>query len=165
MSRIEGLKVIKSEWDGLKEKLGQQPPKQVIDANTYAGGALYVPIGYIQAKLDQVFLSWDWTIIKSEVIHGNCCVTGTLTVNTISGNTITRSGIGVTEVKVTDALVIKKALEKGYPKADAQALKNAAQKLGNIFGRSLNRKFKFGHVKDDKLIDRIFGDVKEGEDE
>jgi len=159
MSRIEDIRVEKKEWDNLKTALGEHPPVKQIDKNKYAGGSLYVPIGYIQAKLDQIFLTWDWTIDKQEFVAGNCVVTGTLICHTMSGKMIKRSGIGVSEVKVEpNGLVVKKAMEKGYPKSDAQALKNASQKLGNIFGRNLNRKFKWGHIEGTDLVDKIFGD-------
>ena len=158
MGRIEDIRTEKNEWDNLKTTLGEHPPTGQIDKNKYAGDSLYVPIGYINAKLDQIFLSWDWIIDKQEFVAGNCVVTGTLICHTMSGKMIKRSGIGVSEVKVEpNGLVVRKAMEKGYPKSDSQALKNASQKLGNIFGRNLNRKFKWGYISDSSLVDKIFG--------
>jgi hypothetical protein len=54
-------------------------------------------------------------------------------------------------------------MDRDPGRADAYALKNAAAKLGNAFGRELNRKFKFEHVPNDTLLNDIYG-TKENSD-
>ena len=159
----EFIEESKNVLDNLKVKLGEFPPVAQMKQNKYANNAWYVDIGYVEAKLDQLFLNWDWVIDSAEFVVNAYVVRGTLTVMTLANTKIIRSGIGASEIQirkgstgVSASDIASKALERDVPKSESQALKNAASKLGNIFGRNLNRDFKYGHVSDDTLIDKIY---------
>ena len=156
--------------DNLKTKLGEYPPTSMMKTNKYANNAWYVDIGYIEAKLDQLFLNWDWVIDHTEFTINAYMVRGTLTVTTLANTKIVRAGIGASEIQLRKGStgvgvsdIASKALERDIPKAESQALKNAASKLGNIFGRNMNRDFKFGHVADEKLMDKIYNTERDDE--
>ena len=154
---------IKRVLDNMKTELGKFPNQSMMKQNVYANNSWYLEIGFIEAKLDQIFLNWDWVIDSTEFVINAYMVRGTLTVTTLANTKIVRSGIGASEIQLRKGStgvgvsdIASKALERDVPKAESQALKNAASKLGNIFGRNMNRDFKYGHVADDKLIDKIY---------
>ena len=49
-------------------------------------------------------------------------------------------------------------MDRDPGRAEAYCLKNAASKLGNAFGRGLNRDFNFEHQADNEIVNKIFGD-------
>jgi hypothetical protein len=71
----------------------------------------------------------------------------TLKVVLPNGFIVTRPGIGCVPIELkkgsdlmTEETINKMALQKNFPSAKSFALSNAAQSLGEYFGRNLNRK-------------------------
>jgi len=162
---------IKDVQDRLKKEFNKAPNPKSVKVNKYAGNSKYVPIGIVQGLLDRLFISWDWRINDVKVIMNGVMVRGTLTCLTPGGNTINMDGIGASEFQLkkgestlTPDTLNSKAIERDVPKAEAEALKSAAKKLGRIFGRSLNRDEDFMYVPDDDLLNRIFN-IKNEENE
>lgn len=138
--------------------LNKEPdPKELM--KTPDGKALTLPISFVEMTLDEIFLGqWGTRDFTTKVIANE--VVGELVlwcINPISQREITRVGaasIIIQVDKAPDNLVGKdrnnwsldpsnkkpNALDLGYPKLKAECIKNAAQSLGKIFGRDLNRK-------------------------
>lgn len=140
-------------------RLNTEPPQDSLD-RTPDGRAATVLISHIEMTLDELFLgqwsttNFTWSAIANEV-------QGAITlevVHPVTGEKLTRQGAASVVImvdKLPDELKNdpharnrwalspenKKpnALDMSFPKLKAECLKNAAQSLGKIFGRDLNR--------------------------
>lgn len=153
-----------TELEGMKKYLqflNKEPSKKNIKVNN---DVQYLPIGYIEKLLDEVFKGcWSYTIVSSEVKLNSCVVTIELKVIHPNGFVITRGGIGAVpvqlkkgEVEINPENINPMALQKCFPSAKSYALSNAAQSLGDIFGRNLMRKdglYEVGFY-DDEITDQ-----------
>ena len=144
--------------------LQEEPKPEEVKAQD---GRLYVPIGFIEAKLDRIFHGlWKTENVQTTVIGNEVCMTLELHVFFYPMNQwVVRTGAGAamiqqrgdydptTKKKIparpsdVDAK-ISNTLAKDYPHAKAEATKNAARSLGRTFGRDLNRDI-------DKRVDGI----------
>jgi|688.fasta_scaffold609405_1 hypothetical protein len=154
--------------DELLTMLGEQPDKRFIKTNKYANNAEYLPIGYIEAKLDQIFRGlWKLEIVNQQQVANGYVVSVRLSVyNWVANLWLVRDGIGAKAFEMekgahpTDFTKINaKGIEKIVPIAKAEAFKNAVKSLGNIFGRNLNREFKHGHAPDKRVKEIIEGPI------
>lgn len=128
--------------------LQKEPNAKEIKVNKYAGNSRYLPITHLEMQLDEYFFGL-WTVenVKWERIANEVCVSLDLKVfHPIAKTWITRSGVGAAMIqfsKDSDMMdmnnKIKNTLVKDFPHAKAQAFRNAAQSLGKLFGRDLNR--------------------------
>lgn len=137
-------------------KLNREP--ETYEA-TPDGKAKSIPISFIEMALDEIFLGqWGTRNFTSKVVLNE--VVGELelyVIHPITGRKITRVGsasIIIQVDKAPDNLAGQarnewalnpsnkksNALDLGYPKLKAECTKNAAQTLGKVFGRDLNRK-------------------------
>jgi len=160
---------VKEVQDNLKTELNQHPNSKVVKINKYAGNSKYIPIGIVQGYLDRIFLSWEWKINEVQVIMNGVMVRGSLICLTHTGNIINMDGIGASEFQLKKGAstlspdtLNSKAIERDVPKAESEAFKNAAKKLGNKFGRSLNRAEQFEYKSDGNLLNRLFKEEKNG---
>ena len=109
--------------------------------------ASYLPIGLIENQLDELY-SGLWQTEGTVELMGNSIV-ATVTLKVFHPTAklwISRTGIGAKKVQLNkgaaamDTSQMKAdAFEKGAPAAKSMALRNAAQSLGQVFGRNLNR--------------------------
>lgn len=144
------------------QRLNTEPPMESIEP-TPDRKAQTVVISHIEMTLDELFfgqwstMNFTWSQISNEVqgsLELRC-------IHPVSGNVISRVGaasIVIMVDKVPDEIKDdprarniwaisnenKKpnALDLAFPKLKAECLKNAAQSLGKIFGRDMNRKTK-----------------------
>ncbi len=159
----------KAPLDNFMKEIGNKPKADLIKKNKFANNASYLEIGYLEAKLDQIYHGlWNWDIDHSEQMVNGVSVRGTLSVfHPVAQTWIRRSGIAFKEFQLkkgetepAPANMSSKAGERDIPIAAAEAFKNAAKKLGNTFGRHLNRQFKYDYVADGKIMERILGEKK-----
>lgn len=144
------------------QKLNREPDPKEFD-ETPDGKARTLPISFVEMTLDELFFGlWQttdfhWSAIANEV-QGS--ITLVLT-HPVTGQQISR--IGAASIIITvDSLTKEErdamskqernlhalnpenkkpnALDLGFPKLKAECLKNAAQSLGKVFGRDINRK-------------------------
>lgn len=140
------------------EKLNREPDAGELD-RTPDGKAKTLPISFVEMTLDELFLGqWGTENFTSKVVANE--VVGEIelwVIHPITGREIRRSGAAGIIIQVDKApeeiqgkernqwaldILNKKsnALDLGYPKLKAECTKNAAQSLGKVFGRDLNRK-------------------------
>lgn len=135
----------------LKQKLNTEPLPEEIKKND--DGSLYIPIGTIQNKLDELFDTWNW-VFDDRVIE---------TKKTLSGSGKLHVGVAIKEdvpklmvlgssYFQTDrsgtATIEASLLEKNaLAILDAYVFLNAAKKLGKWFGRDLNRQLEDAPLK------------------
>jgi hypothetical protein len=145
-------------------RLNAEPDPREFD-KTPDGKANTLPISFVEMTLDELFLgqwqtkNFHWSAITNEV-QGSIEL---VVIHPVTGKELTRTGAGsiiITVDSLTDEQKDKmskqdrnlyalnpenkkpNALDLGFPKLKAECLKNAAQSLGKIFGRDINRKKK-----------------------
>lgn len=147
----------KEKQDKLTYLLNQQPHSQWLkphptvkakDAQGNTVPAQYLPIDKIEFLLTKIYRKW-WVEIKdTKVIANSCCVTVRLYVeNPLTGQTEWQEGVGAKSIQTKSgagAMDWQQVQDAGVmmalPSAESYAIKDAAEKLGRIFGRDLNRK-------------------------
>lgn len=130
-------------------RLNQHPPQGQILQHPQ-NKKEYLPISYIQNTLDEIFPGtwWDENF-KSQVIGNEIVGSIELVVkHPITWQEIRHTGAAAALIRQTSGAQItdinakiKNALEGDYPHLASDCLKNAAKKLGKVFGRDLNRKY------------------------
>lgn len=132
-------------------RLNREPNPNEFD-KTPDGKAQTLPISFVEMTLDELFLGqWEISDVQTQQIFNEVVGTGILTVwHPITGRPLKRAGFAavvITQDKdatIADFNMTKKknALDLSFPKLKAEITKNAAQTLGKIFGRDINRKLK-----------------------
>lgn len=139
-------------------KLNKEPEVSELE-QTPDKRAKTLPISFVEMTLDELFLGqWGTLNFTSKVISNEVCGELTLwVVHPITAQRIERVGAAAIIITVDKApeelhgkdrnawaidVLNKKpnTLDLGYPKLKSECLKNAAQSLGKVFGRDLNRK-------------------------
>lgn len=145
-------------------RLNNEPDPREFD-KTPDGRANYLPISFVEMTLDELFLgqwsteNFKWSAITNEV-QGSLEL---IVIHPVTGMQIRRTGAGSIVITVDSITTEEKdkmskqernlfaldpgnkkpnALDLGFPKLKAECIKNAAQSLGKIFGRDINRKKK-----------------------
>lgn len=143
-----------------QRKLNQEPKADEL-GSTPDGKAQTLPISFVEMTLDEIFFgqwsteNFKWSAIANEV-QGSLEL---VLIHPVNQREIRRTGAASIVIQVDKAPEDVKgqarnewalnpsnkksnALDLGFPKLKAECLKNAAQSLGKIFGRDLNRKQK-----------------------
>lgn len=164
-------------------RLNAEPDPREFD-KTPDGKANYLPISFVEMTLDELFLgqwsteNFKWSAITNEVQGSLELVVW----HPVTNREIRRTGAGsivITVDSLTDDAKNKmskqdrnlyalnpenkkpNALDLAFPKLKAECVKNAAQTLGKIFGRDINRKNKdvfkpaLKPLSDQALLDAI----------
>ncbi len=113
-------------------------------------GFNYLPISHIEMILDELFFGqWSTSDFNYQQICNEIIGSLTLTITSpVTGQPMTRIGAASIVImqdkgsKLEDFTTTKKktALVMGFPRLKAECLKNAAQSIGKLLGRDLNRK-------------------------
>lgn len=128
--------------------LNKAPVKSEIKTNQYAGNSQYIPIAVIEQRLDEIYAGlWSVDTCEIQVIANSVVCTLTLkVVHPIAKMILRRAGVGAIPIQLNKgesemsfSTIKSDAIRKNAPAAKSQALRNAAQSLGAIFGRNLNR--------------------------
>lgn len=125
--------------DSLNVLLNQTPPSNWIKVHQ---GQKYVPVDRVKNNLITIFQDYDWCIKDVRLIADSVVVFGTLSVvNPLTGRTRNLDGIGAVPIQLkagsarTDfSQIVPGAIQKNAPAAESFAFKNAASKLGKLFG-------------------------------
>lgn len=110
--------------------------------------AEYMPIDKVEFLLDYIFQQWKVEVLSVQALFNSITVTVRLHfLNPVTGEWAYHDGIGAAAVQVDkgmqagDLSAIKSsAVQMAAPSAKSYAIKDAAEHLGKLFGRDLNRK-------------------------
>ncbi len=139
---------LKDDQNKLNILLNQPPKASWIKDHPFAKGVKYIPIGRIEYLLTRLFIKW-WVEVKSiQTIANSCVVTVRLHYQNVENNEWScQDGIGAAPIqteKDSGAMDWNKvrtdSVMKAAPAAESYAIKDAAEKIGKIFGKDLNRK-------------------------
>lgn len=137
-----------------------KPPQKWIEKHPMSGTP-YIPIGKIEFLLTKIFGRWWVEIRDTKLIANSVSVTVRLFYkNPITGETEFQDGIGAQPLQTdkgagaTDFNSIKSnAVSLALPSAESYAIKDAAEKIGVLFGKDISREKTIEYEK--SIIDNI----------
>jgi hypothetical protein len=156
----DGDLVLKENQNDLNVLLNQPPAAGWVKDHPLAKGVKYIPIERIEYLLTRLFLKWKVEVKTIQTIANSCVVTVRLHYQNIEDSEWSwQDGIGAAPIQ-TEAKagamewdkVRTDSVMKSAPAAESYAVKDAAEKIGKIFGKDLNR-------KDEIIYDSIAGAV------
>lgn len=127
------------------EKWIKKHPYVNIKINGQNTALPYVPVKRVKYLLKRIFGKYEWEIKECKQVLNAMVVIGKLTVvNPITGEKESMDGVGAAAIQMDsgatqgDLTAIKaNAIQIGAPAAESYALKNAAEKFGDIFGGNI----------------------------
>ena len=142
--------------------LCNQPPKpEWVKEHPYIKGHKYVPIGVIETMLQKIFKQHRIEVLREGALFNAIAVTVRLHYMDITSNEWTyHDGVGAIELQTeaksgalkTDFSNINRgAVAMALPLAKSLAIKDAADHIGSLFGRDLNRKDYLDYAPDKPL--------------
>jgi hypothetical protein len=134
--------------DALNVLLNQPVPSKWVKDHPMAAGVKYLPIDKVEFMLTRIFQEWKVEVVNYAALFQSVSVHVRLHYkNPITGEWLYQDGLGAVAVQTdkgasaADLSKIKSdAIMKALPAAESYAIKDAAEKLGTIFGKNLNRK-------------------------
>lgn len=136
-----------------KEIVNTTPPKMWVKKHPF-GNFDYIPIDKIELMLDVLFKKWEVEVLSYSIIANSIAVHIRLRVETYDGEVITHDGLGAAPIHtekgaspVDHSKILTDSVMKALPAAKSFAIKDAAEHLGEIFGRNIGRKDTVGYVK------------------
>ncbi len=143
----EGDIDLKSDINDLNILLNQPPKKEWMKKHPIHKDVIYLPIQRVEWLLTKIFLDWKVEIRSVQTVANSVVVTIRLYYrDVLSNEMLWQDGIGAAPIqtqkgagamdwdKITDSSVMKAA-----PAAESFAVKDAAHKIGKLFGKDLNR--------------------------
>lgn len=132
----------------LKSVLNQNPSKVWVKNHPFIKDVVYLPIDKVETMLDMIFQQWRVEVLNiNQLAQSICCTIRLHYLNPITNQWSFHDGIGAVPLKTdkgfsaADLAHIKSdAVAAGAPAAKSFAIKDAAEHLGKLFGRDLNRK-------------------------
>lgn len=133
--------------------LNSEPQPAWIKTHPMVKNAKYIPIEIIEYLLTRIFGRWKVEIKESKIVANSMQVTIRLWyIDPIGGDWEWQDGIGASPLQTdqgkgaVDFNYIKSgAVMMAAPAAESYAIKDAAEKLGKLFGKDLNRKDTIGY--------------------
>jgi hypothetical protein len=140
--------VVNSNQNELQVFLNQEPPDKWIRVNKFANGSRYLAIDKIEYLLTSIFLKWYVEVLEWKVIANSVCVSVRLFYQSpINGEMLHQDGLGAMPMQTDEGkgavdfnFIKTSAVQMALPGAESYAIKDAAEKIGRVFGKDLNRK-------------------------
>lgn len=124
------------------------PPNKLIKEHPFAKGVKYLPIETVELLLTRLFQEWHVEIKDTKQLLNSLSVTVRLHYkDPIDGEYRWQDGVGAVPAKTNKgaaasdmSAILSDAVMTGLPAAESFAVKDAAEKIGKLFGKDLNRK-------------------------
>ena len=124
------------------------PPQSIVREHPLQKGVKYIPIDKVETLLTKIFQQWYVEILSSGQLLNSVYVTVRLHyLHPIRKEWLHQDGIGAMQIQVNKgetasnlAAIKPNAIMLGLPAAKSYAIKDAAEHIGKLFGRDLNRK-------------------------
>jgi hypothetical protein len=145
---INSDELIKFEqMDKFLEFINQEPPSNWLESHPLASGVKYLPIDKVELMLTEIFQEWRIELLREGQLLNSVYTAIRLHYkHPINGWTF-QDGIAAVPIKTAKgknasdmAAILNDAIQTGLPASESFAIKDAADKIGNIFGRNINRK-------------------------
>lgn len=134
--------------ENFTERLYDEPLADEVKINAAAGNSKYLPISFVETKLDELFFGlWQTRNLTWQVVANEIVATIELGIfHPVARIWLWRTGGAAVLIQqkrdsdITDiSAKIKNTLVKDFPHLKAECIKNAAKSFGPAFGRDLNR--------------------------
>ena len=150
---LYGDVAMKHEQNQLNLLLNQEPHETWIKEHPYVKGLKYIPIERIEWLLTRIFIKWWVEVKQTQVIANSIAVTVRLHFQDVVSNEWQQmEGVGASPIQTdkdagaTDFSKVKASgVQIALPAAESYAIKDAAEKIGKLFGKDLNRGDKIGY--------------------
>jgi len=126
--------------------LNQQPAASWIQEHPQTN-MKYLPIGRIEYLLNMIFVDWHVETLREQLLANSIAVSVRLHLTYPTGKVTFFDGVGAAPLQTDkgagaiDFNQIKSAaVQMALPAAKSYAIKDAADHIGNLFGKDLNRK-------------------------
>jgi hypothetical protein len=137
-----------SKWNDLNKLTNCEPKKEWVKQNKFANNSNYIPIEIVEYLLTSIYVKWRVEVKGIMVIANSVVVTVRLWfLDPITGDWDWQEGVGASPIQTAKGAaatdfgqVNTSAVQMAAPAAETYAVKDAAEKLGKIFGKDLNRK-------------------------
>lgn len=137
----------KNQQNGLNILLNENPPTAWLKDHPMAKGVKYLPIERVEYMLTRIFQKWSVEIKQVQVVANSVVVTVRLFYqDVLSDEMLWQDGVGASPIqtdKGAGAMEWNKtkndAVMKAAPAAESYAVKDAAEKIGKLFGKDMNR--------------------------
>jgi len=134
--------------DQFLKVVNQGPPPNWVKSHPTAKGVKYVPIEKIELLLTRIFQEWWVEILREGQLAQSIFVTVRLHyLDPVDRKWRTQDGTGAAPLQTDQgtsaadlANIKSNAVMLGLPAAESYAVKDAAEKIGRIFGKDINRK-------------------------
>lgn len=151
---------LKADQNALNVLLNAEPPKDWVKEHPVFKKVRYLPIERVEYLLTRIFLKWNVEIKSVQVIANSVVTTIRLYYqDPMSDQMLWQDGVGAAPLQTdkgagaVDFNAIKSdAVMKAAPAAESYAIKDAAEKIGKLFGKDLNRADKIMY---DSLLDLV----------
>lgn len=146
---VESDKLLEfAKQDKFLEFVNQEPPSGWIKDHPLAKGVKYLPIDKVELLLKRIFQEYKVEILREGQMLNSIYVTVRLHYkNPVTNEWVYQDGTGAIPIQTdkgksaAELIYVKSdAISKGLPAAESFAIKDAADKIGDIFGGNLNRK-------------------------
>jgi hypothetical protein len=152
---------IQGKLNALNVLLNQNPPKSWQKQHPIAKSVVYIPIDKVEFLLTKIFITWFVEVKAVQVIANSAVVTIRLHYeNPITLEMCWTDGVGAAPIHTKSGAgamdwnaVQADSVMKAVPAAKSYAVKDAAECLGKIFGKDLNR-------KDTMAYDNLINDAR-----
>ena len=149
--------------DQLMHYLNQPPPAKWVLVHPYIKNYKYLPIEKIEFLLKKIFKKYRIEILREgTAFNGVYVVVRLWYKDLLTGEMDFHDGIGAIQLQTASgtspadlANINNGALSMAFPLAETIAVKDAADKLGDIFGANLNRKDVIAFQLDAKLAEVV----------
>ena len=133
--------------------LNNPPKSEWLKKHPMARNVVYLPIERVEYLLTCIFVQWRVEIKELKMIANSIVTTVRLHVlDPVSGQWTYQDGVGASPVQTdkgasaTDFAKVKNdAVMKAAPASKSYAIKDAAEQLGKLFGKDLNRADQIGY--------------------
>ena len=163
---------LKADQNALNVLLNAEPPKDWVKEHPVFKKVRYLPIERVEYLLTRIFLKWNVEVKVVQVIANSVVTTIRLYYqDPMSDQMLWQDGIGAAPLQTdkgagaVDFNAIKSdAVMKAAPAAESYAIKDAAEKIGKLFGKDLNRADKIMYdslldlVQKERKLEEIFND-------
>ena len=145
--------------DQFNALMNAEPRKEWVKQNKYAGNSNYIPVGIVETLLQKVFKTFTVEVIREGVMFNAVYVTVRIHLkHPVTSEMFFVDGVGAAELQTKSgasaadlSAINKGAVMMALPMAKSYAIKDAAEHLGKLFGRDLNRKETMAYTTDANL--------------
>ena len=168
---------LKGRQNDLNRLLNYPPPAAWLKTHPSSKNVKYIPIERIEYLLTKLFIRWNVEIKQVMTIANSVVVTIRLYYQDVtSDEMLWQDGIGASPIQTEKGAgamdwqkVKHDAVMKAAPAAESYAIKDAAEKIGKIFGKDMNRADKIAYEelarlpKHEELFTDLNNDSNENE--